>query len=119
MRSFLTLSAAALAVAMQAQGPMSLSMQQAMDLAATQSYMTRNSALAVEVAHHRNKEFTAIGLPQLNGEAALNNFIDVPRQLIPNFFTPGMGPEFVAVQFGLPWNASAGATLSQLIFDGS
>ena len=49
----------------------------------------------------------------------MNNYIDVPTQLIPNFFTPGLGPDFVAAQFGLPWNASGGLTLSQLIFDGS
>src|SRR5690606_19852655 len=28
-------------------------------------------------------------------------------------------PDYIAAQFSLPWNASAGATLSQLIFDGS
>lgn len=119
MRSILTFPAAALAVVMQAQGPVSLSMQQAMDLAATQSYMTRNSALAVEVARHRTKEFTAIGLPQINGEVTLNNFIDPPTSLVPNFFTPGVGPEYIAASFQLPWNLSAGGTISQLIFDGS
>ncbi|MBP6573845.1 MAG: hypothetical protein KA230_05310, partial [Flavobacteriales bacterium] len=67
MRSIPTLLGILLVVALRAQGPMSLSMQQAMDMAATQSYMTRNSALAVEVARHRTKEFTAIGLPQING----------------------------------------------------
>ena len=38
---------------------------------------------------------------------------------MPNFFSPGIGPDYIAAQFSLPWNASAGATLSQLIFDGS
>lgn len=121
MRSIPTLLAGLLVSVLSAQGPLQLSMQQAMDMAAQQSYMTRNSAIAVELAHHRNKEITAIGLPQINGEVQLQNFIDVPTQLIPNFFSPpgSGGPEFIAAQFGLPWNASAGVTLSQLIFDGS
>lgn len=121
MRSIPTLLGMALAVALNAQGPVQLSMQQAMDMAATQSYMTRNSALAVEVAKHRNKEFTAIGLPQINGEASLSNFIDPPTQLVPNFFSaPGPGvPEYLPASFQVPWQLSAGVTISQLIFDGS
>lgn len=121
MRSIPTLLGISLVVALNAQGPVQLSMQQAMDMAATQSYMTRNSALAVEVARHRTKEFTAIGLPQINGEVSMNNFIDPPTSLVPNFFSPpGPGvPEYFAASFQVPWQVSAGATISQLIFDGS
>ena len=108
-----------LALAGVAQGPVSLSLQQALDMAANQSYAVQASVLEAEKARHKVKEITAIGLPQINGEAQLQNFIDVPTQLIPNFFTPGQGPDYIAAQFGLPWNASAGVTLSQLIFDGS
>jgi outer membrane protein TolC len=108
-----------LGVTVNAQGPISLSLQQAMELASKQSYQVRSSALEAEKAHQKVKEITAIGFPQINAEAALNNFTDVPKQLIPNFFTPGTGPEFIAAQFGLPWNASGGVTLSQLIFDGT
>ncbi len=120
MRSITTtLLGALLGLTAVAQGPVSLSLQQALDLAAKQSYQVQASALEADKARHKVKEITAIGLPQINGEAQLQNFIDVPTQLIPNFFTPGQGPEFIAAQFGLPWNASAGVTLSQLIFDGS
>jgi outer membrane protein len=119
MRTQTTILLIATALAAQAQGPISLSCQQAMDMAAQQAYSVQASALEAEKMQHRVKEITAIGLPQINGEVQLQNFIDVPTQLIPNFFTPGQGPEFVAAQFGLPWNASAGATLSQLLFDGS
>lgn len=102
-----------------AQGPLSLSLKQAMDMAAQQSYAVQSSNLEAEKARHKVKEITAIGLPQINGEVQLQNFIDVPTQLVPNFFTPGIGPDYIAAQFSLPWNASAGATLTQLIFDGS
>lgn len=119
MRSTTTTLAFLLVLFAQAQGPVSLSLKQALDMAATQSYAVQASALEAEKSKAKVKEITAIGLPQINGEVQLQNFIDVPTQLIPNFFTPGQGPEFLAAQFGLPWNASAGATLSQLIFDGS
>ncbi len=119
MRTTTTLIAFALVTSVMAQGPVSLSLQQAMDMAAKQSYAVQASALEAEKARSKVKEITAIGLPQVNGEAQLQNFIDVPTQLIPNFFTPGLGPEYIAAQFGLPWNASAGVTVSQLIFDGS
>lgn len=119
MRTAITILLSATAIAAQAQGPMSLSLKQALDMAAQQSYTVQASALEAEKMRHRVKEITAIGLPQINGEVQLQNFIDVPTQLVPNFFTPGQGPEYIAAQFSLPWNASAGATLSQLLFDGS
>jgi len=119
MRSITTTILLLLGFVLHAQGPVSLSLQQALDLAAKQSYAVQASELEAEKSRAKVKEITAIGLPQINGEVQLQNFIDVPTQLIPNFFTPGQGPEFIAAQFGLPWNASAGATLSQLIFDGS
>ncbi len=103
-----------------AQGPLSLSLRQAMDLAAQQSYAVRSSALEAEKSIERSKEVTAIGFPQINGKVELNNYIDVPTQLIPNFFsTDGSGPEFIAAQFGVPWSMNAGVTLTQLLFDGS
>lgn len=119
MRSITTTILLLLGIVLHAQGPVSLSLQQALDMAAKQSYAVQASELEAEKSRAKVKEITAIGLPQINGEVQLQNFIDVPTQLIPNFFTPGQGPEFIAAQFGLPWNASAGATLSQLIFDGS
>ena len=119
MRSITTTWAFLLLVAASAQGPVQLSLKQALDMAASQSYAVQASQLEAEKSRAKVKEITAIGLPQINGEVQLQNFIDVPTQLIPNFFAPGQGPDFIAAQFGLPWNASAGATLSQLIFDGS
>lgn len=106
--------------ALTAQGPLSLSLQQAMDLAAQQSYNVRASALEADKSVERSKEVTAIGFPQINGEVKLNNYIDVPTTLIPNFFsTDPAAPKYFPAQFGVPWNMSAGVTLSQLLFDGS
>ncbi len=121
-RALLTLGLLALtSLSAKAQGPMSLSLQQALDLAAKQSYSVQASVMEADKTYHRSKEIAAIGLPQISGSAQLQNFIDVPTQLIPNFFGPVApgAPEYFPAQFSLPWSANAGVTLNQLIFDGS
>ena len=119
MRTTTILPALAIAAVAGAQGPLQMSLQQAMDMAAQQSYAVQASELEAEKARQKVKEITAIGLPQINGEVGLTNYIDVPTTLIPNFFTPGEGPEYIAASFGVPWSAKAGLSLTQLIFDGS
>ncbi len=121
MRTTITLAGALCAIIINAQGPLSLSLQQAMDMAAQQSYNVRASTLEAQKSAERSKEVTAIGFPQINGKVEMSNYIDVPTQLIPNFFSePGSGaPAYVPVQFGVPWSANAGLTLTQLLFDGS
>lgn len=105
------------ALGMRAQGPVRLSLQQAVDMAAKQSYQVQNSELEAEKARKRIAEITAIGLPQISASGGLLNYIDVPTQVVPNFF--GSGPEFIQLQFGVPWSANGGVRLDQLIFDGS
>ena len=58
-------------------------------------------------------------MPQINANASYQNFIELPTSLIPAQFFGGKEGEFAEVQFGTPQNMVAGATLSQLIFDGS
>ena len=105
------------ALGMQAQGPVRLSLQQAVDLAAKQSYQVQHSELEADKARARIKEVIAIGLPQVSASGGLMNYIDVPTQVVPNFF--GGEPEFIKLQFGVPWTAHGGVRLDQLIFDGS
>ena len=63
-------------------------------------------------------EVMAIGLPQVNADAGMQNYIEVPVSVVPNFFGEG-GPEYIEAQFGLPWTTNARVQLNQLIFDGS
>ncbi len=100
-----------------AQGPLELSLRQAMDMAANQSYQVQVNELEAQRARERIREVLAIGLPQVNATGALQNYIDVPVQVVPNFF--GGEPEFIRVQFGVPWTAHGGIRLDQLIFDGT
>ncbi len=117
MRTITTAILASLVLLSTGQGPMALSLQQAMELAAKQSYSVQNSELEAEKAQHRINEVLAIGLPQINADAGIQNYIEVPVSVVPNFFGPG--PELLEAQFGLPWTTNAKVQLNQLIFDGS
>jgi len=100
-----------------AQGPVSLSLQQAMDMAARQSYTVQYSTLEAEKSAAKIKEVTAIGLPQVAATGSVGNYLRVPTQVIPNFF--GDDPKTIEVQFGIPWTITGGVQLNQLLFDGS
>lgn len=100
-----------------AQGPLTLSLRQAMDLAARQAYAVQASELEAEKSRARIKEVTALGLPQIEATGSLNNYLKVPTSVVPNFF--GSDPEFLEVQFGVPWSTTGAVQLNQLIFDGS
>lgn len=117
MRSISTIGALALAGGLAAQGPVSLSLQQAMDQAAKQSYTVQYSALEAQKADARVKEILGVGLPQVTATGGLNNYLKVPTQLIPNFFAPE--PKLLKFEFGIPWTLSGGVQLTQLLFDGS
>jgi outer membrane protein TolC len=101
----------------QAQGPLQLNLQQAMDMAAKQSYSVQVNELEAQRSYQRVKEVLSIGMPQVNAQGSLQNYLDVPTQVVPNFF--GGEPELIRVQFGVPWSAFGGIRLDQLIFDGT
>ena len=117
MRNLLTAALFVIAGAAWAQGPVSLSLQQAMDMAAQQSYTVQYSALEAEKAESKIKEITATGLPQISATGGLNNYLKVPTTVIPNFISDE--PKTLEVQFGIPWTISGAVQLNQLLFDGT
>ena len=117
MRNTLTSALFTFSVALFAQGPVSLSLQQAMDLAAKQSYSVQGSQLEAEKSLAKIKEITAMGLPQISATGSLNNYLKVPTQVIPNFFSDE--PKTIEIQFGIPWSMTGAVQLTQLLFDGS
>jgi len=117
MRRSLTTGLLLLSAAAFAQGPVSLSLQQAMDMAAQQSYTVQYSELEAEKAAAKIHEVLATGLPQVSATGGLNNYLIVPKQVIPNFF--GNEPKTIEIQFGIPWTMTGAVQLNQLLFDGS
>lgn len=117
----------------------SFSLQQALDYAKQNSVQVKNALLDVLIQKQNNRDITSIALPQINGSAGITHNFDIPIQTLPNFITQGTyqvlinegvkdgngAPikglsDYGTIPFplGNPWNANAGVTLSQIVFDG-
>ena len=101
------------------QSSYTLSLEQAIALAQDSSYASLNARREMTRALKKKWETTATGLPQINGSISYNNNIKQPVTLIPSEITGGAPGSFTPVIFGTEQNATAQATLEQLIFDGS
>tara|TARA_R110001592_G_scaffold106824_4_gene299437 strand:+ start:76 stop:1413 length:1338 start_codon:yes stop_codon:yes gene_type:complete len=104
-----------------AQDTQSFSLQQAQAYAIENNYDKANAESDLLIAKKKVWETTGIGLPQVNFEAKLQNFIDLPTSLIPaNAINPNApANEFAELKFGTNYNNSATITANQLLFDGS
>lgn len=116
-----------------------LSVKEAVDYANKNSKQVRNAIIGIELQRQQNKEITAQAYPQVNGSVSSNYYPNVAIQRFPNFIAaaaygvlvqegvktgggePIVAPAdfgFVEAQFGTKYMASAGADLSQILFDG-
>ncbi|MDQ3050521.1 MAG: TolC family protein [Bacteroidota bacterium] len=95
------------------------SLQQAIDYALKNQVDIKNAQLDAEIARARTNELIAVGLPQVNGTADMNKYLEIPTQFVPAEFFNGEPGTFAPVQFGQPYTASAGINASQLLFDGT
>ncbi len=118
----------------------SFSLKQAVDYASQNSVQVKNALLDVLIQKQVNRDITSIALPQINGSAGITRNLNIPVQPIPDFISPatyqvlidegvkdgnGQPIDFPSAGFsdllfplGNPWNASAGVTMSQIVFDG-
>lgn len=121
MKKHLILPFFILALGGNAQETLSFSLAEAQDYAIKNSPIIKNANTDISIYKQKVKEITALGLPQINVEASFNHFLNIPTTVIPaSAFNPFAGAdEIMAVQFGTKYQTSAGATLTQLIFDGS
>lgn len=97
----------------------SFTLQEAIDYALENNPTAKNAALDIDAAKKQKWEITTIGLPQVNAKVNYQNFIKQQVSVIPAEFFGGNQGEFAEVIFGTKHNATATATLSQLLFDGS
>src|SRR5690554_5091181 len=101
-----------------------LSTAQNFSLFEAQSYALENaeqikrSELDLESAQKQVVETRAMGLPHISAEGSFQNFINIPTQVVDGALMgmPGTNVEF---RMGQEYNANAGASLNQLIFNGS
>ncbi|MBD1387319.1 TolC family protein [Mucilaginibacter rigui] len=114
------------------------SVQDAVNYAYEHQDSVKNAQLDVRSAEYKVKETTGIGLPQINGTASFQDYLQTPAVLFPSF-TDGLyqilnaegvkggdgkviplrtsPPQKLSIQ--QKYNANVGATLSQILFDGS
>jgi outer membrane protein TolC len=99
--------------------PSRFSMEEAVAYAMEHNYSAINAVRDTLDARKQKWETIAAGLPQINGTVSYQNQLKQPVSLIPAEFFGGEPGTFQPIVFGQPQQASATATLSQQIFDGS
>ena len=116
-----------------AQKKYELTVKEAVELAYNNVAGVKNAALDIKIQQAQNNEITGQALPQLSGTAAINRYLQLPKILFPDASeaqiyqvliktgnlppnTPIPTPTLQAISFFQPWNASVGASLSQLLF---
>ena len=99
--------------------PSSFSLQEAIDYALENNRQSKNATRDINAAKQQKWETTATGLPQLDATVNYQNFLKQQVSVVPAEFFGGNPGEFAQVIFGTKQNATATATLNQLLFDGS
>ncbi len=115
------------------------SVQQAVDYAMKNNVNVKNALLQVKIQEQQNRAFTSSAFPHINASMGTTYNPAVATQVLPNFISPatyqvlinegvkdGSGNPiqmpsdfgFISAQFGTRFSASAGVTLTQLLFDG-
>ena len=107
------------AISMHAQAQESYTIDQAWEYAVDHNVNVVKAKIDQTIADQKVKETIGIGLPQLDGQAKYNYFLNIPVQLLPAELAGGQPGTYIPVKFGQKQNMTAGVTLSQLLFSGS
>lgn len=106
------------AFAQQPQVIHNFSVQQALDFALKNSVQVKNALLDVQIQDQTNRDVTSAAYPQINGSLSMVYNAKVPVTLVPAEFFGGPAGTYEKFPFGIKWNATAGISLNQLLFDG-
>lgn len=101
-----------------AQQKASFSLQEAIEYSLKNSPNYSNAELDFKSSEYRKKEITGLGLPQISASADFKDYIEIPTSLFPlSAFNPQAPKDaYMAVKFGLQYQATAGVSVSQLLF---
>jgi outer membrane protein len=115
------------------------SVAQCVDYGIKNNTQVKNALLDVGIQEQVNRGVTAQAYPQLSASAGITHYPNVTVQTFPNFIAaatygvleqegvkngsgePIKSPSdfgFIEAAFGTKWNANAGVSLSQILFDG-
>jgi outer membrane protein len=114
-----------------------ISANEAVEIAFLKVADIKNSKLDSALQFQKNKEITGMALPQISGNIGTQNFLNIPVTVLPDFISPAVYGTLVKegvkdangnvikmpasfgsfpAQFGVPYTASAGFTVNQLLF---
>tara|TARA_R110002051_G_scaffold117009_4_gene190649 strand:+ start:21711 stop:23045 length:1335 start_codon:yes stop_codon:yes gene_type:complete len=99
--------------------PNSYSLEEAINFALENNYSAINANRDIIDAQKQKWETIASGLPQINGTINYQNQLKQPVSLLPGELAGGEPGTFIPIVFGQKQQATATATLTQQIFDGS
>ncbi len=94
-------------------------LEEAIAFALENNYSAINANRDIEDAQKQKWETIATGLPQISAGVSYQNQLKQPVSVIPAEIFGGEPGTFIDVVFGQPQSATATATLTQQIFDGS
>lgn len=97
----------------------SFTLEEAIQFALENNYSAMNANRDIIDAQKQKWETIAGGLPQINGSVGYQNQLKQPVSLLPAELAGGEAGTFIPVIFSQPQSATATATLTQQIFDGS
>ena len=97
----------------------SFTLEEAIQFALENNYAAINADRDIIDAQKQKWETIADGLPQISGALSYQNQLKQPVSLLPAELAGGEAGTFIPVVFSQPQSATATATLSQQIFDGS
>lgn len=98
---------------------LSFSIKQAVDYAFEHQMDVLNAQLDADIAKTQAKEIVGMGLPQISASFDIKDYVEIPTSLIPADFFGGEPGTYQAIKFGTRYNATAGVSASQLIFEPS
>lgn len=103
------------------QEPPEITLEESIRFALENNVMVKNAHLDIVASKATVGETTAQGLPQISGNVDMNKSLIVPSQPFPAiFFDPeAKDGEFIPVQFSPAYSGTLGASVSQMIFNGS
>jgi outer membrane protein TolC len=97
----------------------SFTLEEAIQFALENNYAAINADRDIIDAQKQKWETIAGGLPQISGALSYQNQLKQPVSLLPAELVGGAAGDFIPVIFSQPQSATATATLTQQIFDGS
>jgi outer membrane protein len=94
------------------------SIQQAVEYAIKNNVQVKNALLDVQIQAQINRDVTSAAYPQINGSFSLVDNVKPPVSLVPAEFFGGTPGTYEKFPFGIKYNATAGISLDQILFDG-